>query len=652
MKTDYGVRPVAPERPKRPPQPKKYTFKNFISTVLTTLYFIAAIMILGITIITLYIFSLKLPDIDKIQNYVPNETTIIYAADKSVLARLHDEENRVVVPLDKIPLQVQQAVLAMEDVHFYIHPGINPFSIMRSVISLFDPTDHFVKGGGSTITQQMARSLFLSNERTFRRKASEWVLATQLERKFNKKEILEMYLNQVYWGHNAYGVESAAKLFFGKSVRDLNLAEAAMMGGLLSSPEIYSPYKNMKFARWRQRLTLENMVKAGFITQEKANRAKIQPVKLVGLNSQNKVVYPYFTNYVIQVLKEHYNTSMILRGGLKVYTTIDPKAQKLAENVMAQEMPRLKKLNISQGALVSVEPRTGFIKAMVGGVDYKKSQFNRVTQAKRQVGSAFKPFVYLTAFNERVLTPDSMVLDAPITIRQPGTADWSPKNYSGNFSGPLSVRQAIQYSVNIPAVTTIQRMGPLNVIETAKAVGIKSKMKPYLSLALGSAELTPLEMASAYATFANGGKRPEKVTPIAKVADSKGFVFEDNTRQPLRQVYDPYAVSMLNDVLQTVVNSGTGIQARLPGRAVAGKTGTTSDNKDSWFIGYVPQLVTLVWVGNDNNTRMDNATGGTVCAPIWQKYMSLVTSKMKPLSFPKATLADSEKFRAMRKKMK
>lgn len=585
-------------------------------------------------------FSQKLPDISKIEAYTPSETSEIYDVNGTVLAKLHDEENRIIVPLKDIPKNVQNAVLSMEDERFYKHFGVDPKGVMRAVGSFFDKS--LVKGGASTITQQLARNLFLTPEVKITRKIAEWILAVKMEQKFSKQKILELYLNQVYWGHNAYGVEAASRTFFGKSVKELNLAEASLLGGLLSSPEYYSPLRNFKMAKWRQSLTLENMVKLKYITRKDAELAKKNSIKLFNVRKSYKLVHPYFTSYVISVLTEKYGDSLLRKGGLKVYTTMDPREQTLAENIISTKIAKLKiSNNIGQGALISLDPNTGFIKTIVGGTSYEQSQFNRATQAKRQPGSSFKPFVYLTAFNSGVITPDTVDVDAPISYPDM-SGIWSPKNYDGTYRGAMTIRDAVKKSVNTIAVKTLDRVGVDRVIETAKTLGIESYIGPNLSIALGSAEVTPLELASAYGTFATGGKRPPQITPILKIEDRNGNIIEDNRNQELEQVYSHRAVDMLISCLRAVVDSGTATTASLPGRIVAGKTGTTSDHKDSWFVGFIPQRVTLVWIGNDNNSKMWRATGGTFCAPIWKEYMLEVTRKMPVKNFPRAGANDKK----------
>jgi penicillin-binding protein 1A len=616
----------------------RFLFKTFL------IFLILGISLMAGATVAVWSFSSKLPDISKIEDYTPSETSEIYDRNGRILAKLHDEENRTIVPLKEIPLHVQQAVIAMEDERFYQHIGVDPKGIVRAVGSYFDKS--LVKGGASTITQQLARNLFLTPEVKITRKIAEWMLAIKIENKFTKSQILELYLNQVYWGHNAYGVEAAAKTFFGKSVKNLDLAEASLIGGLLSSPEYYSPHRDMKLAKWRQSLTLANMVKLGFITKAQADKAKNEPIKLFNIRKSYKFLNPYFTSYVVSVLTEKYGDNLLRRGGLKVYTTMDPKAQALAEKLITTEVPRLKRSNnISQGALVSFDPNTGFIKALVGGTSYDQSQFNRATQAKRQPGSAFKPILYVTAFKEGVITPDSIEVDSPISFPDMGGV-WTVHNYEPGNIGAVTIRDALRHSINTIAVKVMDKVGVDKVIETAKLFGIESYIGPNLSVALGTAEVTPIELATAYGVFATGGKKVMQVTPILKIEDRNGNIIEDYSHQELDQVYPHKAINMLNECTKAVVTGGTGFAAQLPGRIVAGKTGTTSDHKDAWFAGYIPQLVTVVWMGNDNNTKMyGGSTGGVVCAPLWKKYMLEVTKGLPVKDFPKGTAAEDAKFK-------
>ncbi len=598
--------------------------------------------VLGLGLITgafiaFFSISAQLPDANQIKNYSPDQTSIIYDSSGNILVKLYDEQNRVVIPLEQIPNYVKQAVISMEDERFYEHGGIDNKAVLRSVLSLV-PGAKLVRGGGSTLTQQLARNLFLTRDLKISRKIAEIFMARKIENVLSKDEILQLYLNEVYWGHNAYGVESASRIFFNKSVKDLNLAEASMIGGLLSSPEYYSPYRDFKRSKWRQSLTLQNMVKNKYITQDEADRAKEQKIYLAGLGKNSKMNYPYFTSYVLSILRQRYDESTLRTAGLKIYTTIDTEAQKVAENLMFSEISRLYRQNITQGALLSIDPNNGYIKTIVGGMDFSKSEFNRVTQAKRQPGSSFKPFVYLTAFQKKLLNPYSIVNDVPISYPQGGSV-WSPKNYDGTYRGAMTVLDAVKKSINTVAVKTLENAGIDSTIETAKKLGISSHLEKNLSLALGSSEVSPLELAYAYGVIATGGNKVKKISPILKIVDKDGKVLEDNSQfVDIEKVYDAESIDMLLECMKAVVGpGGSGQGAMMSGRDIAGKTGTTSNNKDSWFVGFTPQLVTLVWVGNDNNSNMIGATGGGICAPIWKKYMIHALSKYPAKPFKRVS---------------
>lgn len=586
-------------------------------------------MLLGITMLTssvvagglvgLAISFRNLPDVRVLRSYAPTETTHIYDIKGELLASLHGEANREVVPVDQISPNLKRAVLAIEDSYFYQHHGVNPASIVRAFRA------NWSKGrtveGGSTLTMQLVKNLFLSPKQAFTRKLAESVLSMRVEQIFNKTQILEMYLNQVYWGHNTYGAETAAQSYFGKSAAKLTLAEAAMMAGLIQAPESLSPFADMKAAKQRQSEVLNRMKELKWITPQEEAAALKQPIKLGKITSFQTSKIPYVTEAAVQELTRRFGRDAVLKGGMRVQTTVDTKLQRLAEDVVKQGHASL----VSQGvyadqmALVAVDPRTHFVKAMVGGVDYRKSQYNRAIQALRQPGSAFKPFVYYTAFATGKYGPDSTVNDSPVGYPD-GYDMYYPQNYDGSFSGPITIRNALAVSRNIPAVKLGQEVGLNKVIDVVRTIGIRSPIEPVVSLPLGSVDLTPLEMAGAYATFANNGWYSE-TTLIVQVTDSSGNVLLDNTPKP-QLVLDPWASASLNSVLQDVINSGTATAAQI-GRPAAGKTGTTSSERDIWFVGYVPQLSTAVWVGNDDYSPIGyGATGGTYVAPIWRNFMS------------------------------
>jgi penicillin-binding protein 1A len=560
----------------------------------------------------------NLPDVRQLRNFFPSETTYIYDIKGKLLTRIHGEANREVVPLDRISPNLKRAVLASEDSHFYTHHGINPTGVGRAVV--VNLVAGGVKEGGSTITMQLVKNLFLSQKRAFTRKLAEAVLAIRLEQILTKDQILEMYLNQVYWGHNNYGVQTAARSYFNKSSEYLTLGESAMMAGLIQAPEEFSPFVSMKLAKLKQKEVLGRMLELTWITQKEYDDALKQEIKLGRIRSFQGSALPYITNTVAQELAKKFGRDALLKGGMRVQTTVDAEFQAMAEETVAKWHERLlgQGLYKNQLALVAIDPRTHFVKALVGGVDSKASEFNRATQAQRQPGSSFKPFVYYTAFATGKYSPDSTVVDSPVSYRD-GNGWYYPRNYDGGFSGAMSIRTALSQSRNIPVIKIGKAVGMNRVIETCRTLGIMSPMEPVTSLPLGAIGVTPLEMASAYATFANYGWQSPP-TVIVRVTDSSGNVLLDNTPKPQR-VLDPWASAAILDVMQSVVNNGTGKGAALD-RPVAGKTGTTSSEKDIWFVGTVPQLTTAVWVGRDDNRQLSSgATGGAMVAPIWRDFM-------------------------------
>jgi penicillin-binding protein 1A len=555
----------------------------------------------------------------------PSQATRIYAENGELIASLF-RENRQIVPLTDIPPVMRQAVVAIEDERFFSHRGVDPRGILRALWR--NVREGEVVEGGSTITQQLARNLFLSQERTATRKIAEILLALEIERRLTKEEILERYLNQVYFGQGAYGVEMASRVYFGKPVKQITLPEAALVAGLIRAPSIYSPYRHMALAKTRQETVLSRMAALGYISGAEAARARsaktvLAPASNTGLLG---IRAPYFVSFIMTKLLETYGEDLVYKGGLQVYTTIDIRMQAIADAAVRKgiESAKKRRLNASQGALVALDPATGMIRAMIGGVDFASSQFNRAWQARRQPGSAFKPFVYTTAI-ARGIPPTRIIDDSPVTYHIPGAKDWTPKNYDGTFSGPLTLRRALERSVNVAAAKMIFELGPQRVVETARAMGIESPLQPVLSLALGSADVTPLEMARAFATLANGGLR---TTPYAiwKVTDARGKVLEEH--RPRREVaIAPEVAYVMVDLLKGVVQSGTGRAADI-GRPAAGKTGTTDDYRNAWFIGFTPNLVTAAWVGNDDNSPMNRVVGGMVPAEIWAAFMKRATAPL------------------------
>ncbi|MEB3283771.1 MAG: penicillin-binding protein 1A [Candidatus Sericytochromatia bacterium] len=569
----------------------------------------------------------RLPDVTTLQFYVPHETTKIFDREGHLLANVHGEENRVVLPLHDIPKSLQHAVIAMEDTDFYEHYGINPKGIGRAL--LVNVAEGHTVEGASTLTQQLAKNLFLEPAKTLPRKIAEAWLAIQIEHHYGKSQILEMYLNQVYWGHNAYGVEAAALNYFGKSSRKLTLAESAMLAGILRGPEYYSPYRNPKGSAKLQKLVLDRMLFAGFINKKQHSQARKQVLKHPGITSYAYKV-PYFTAWMIQQLVDQYGAERVMKGGLRVYTTLDLDLQTKAEQMVRDAVGKNARYNIHQAALVAIEPKSGFVRAIVGGTDFKKTKFNRATQAFRPPGSTFKPFVYLTALAAGY-TPETVIDDEPISIPIGNGKVYSPNNYDYKFRGPITLRRALEGSVNIVAVKLGHVVGLNKVIQAAQALGINSKLGENLSLPLGTSEVTPYEMAAAYAVLANDGMRVPP-TMVLKIEDRNGRLLEDNRPQPKR-VFDAQPVRILNQMMKGVITQGTGTAARM-GRPAAGKTGTTSDARDVWFVGFTPDMACAVWMGNDDNSKLNyGSTGGTLCAPLWREFMVYAHAKIKARDF-------------------
>ena len=583
-------------------------------------------------------FSFRnLPDVRVLKNYIPAETSYIYDIDGKLLTSLHGEANREVASLEQISPELKLAVIAIEDSSFYRHQGLNPYSVGRAALANYRQGG--VSEGASTLTMQLVKNLFLTQERTFSRKLAEAILAVRVEQVFSKDEILEMYLNNIYWGHNNYGIQTAAQSYFNKSAAELNLAEAAVLAGLIQAPEQYSPFLNYSNTKKRQAAVLARMQALNWITPEQGQAALKAPLLVGKPTAWRKSSSPFITEAVVKELEERFGNERVLQGGIRVQTTIDAKFQAMAEESIKENHAMLKSwgLRADQIALAAVDPRTHFVKALVGGVDYKSSQFNRATQSRRQPGSSFKPFVYYAALASGKFSPGTIVDDAPITYNIPGGV-YRPQNYGGkqDFAGKMTLANSLIQSRNIPAVKLGKAVTLEKVIEICRILGIESPMQPVISLPLGSIGVTPLEMAAAFATFANNGWQ-SKTTAILQVTDSKGNILLDNTPEP-KQVLDPWATASLTTMMKGVLESGgTGTKANI-GRPAAGKTGTTSSERDVWFVGFVPQLSTAVWVGNDDYKSMGQGiTGGDFAAPVWRSFM-LKALKDEPVKyFPAAS---------------
>lgn len=672
-------------------------------------------------------FLRDLPSLDALENYQPSVATTLYTDQDEPFASFY-EQRRILLPLAKIPLQLRQAVLAVEDSRFYEHRGLSPRAIARAMI--MNLLSRRKSQGGSTITQQLARVLFLTPEKSFTRKIKEALLAVEIEKHYSKDKILELYFNQVYFGHGAYGVEAAAQTYFKKSVGELNLAETAMLAGLPSSPNRFSPILDPVRARRRRDHVLNRMVDRKVITRAQADEASRTPFDET-LFTRGRTIAPYFVEYVRQSLEESYGAYTLYNSGLKVYTTLNLKMQRAAEEALVggirdldkargyrpmQEGTRgaararigpytprtgeilpgtvlsvkAKSLEVQlgryrgeiplesmqwtkltslakafregdvvlvrvlsvdeqrkraslaleqdpelEGALVALDPRTGGIKAMIGGYDFEKSKFNRAVQARRQPGSAFKPFVYATAF-DRGLTPSTIIEDSPITFyfRAGGNVvEWSPENYDRRFHGPMTLRRALENSVNVVTVKLIDLVGVDPVVRMAQQMGIESELRPETALALGVSEVTPLELVSAYGVIANEGIRAEPFA-VRRVTDNQGRTLQEHVVEP-REAMRPETAYVLTNVMKGVIQRGTGIRARVLKRPLAGKTGTSSDATDVWFVGFTPDLVAGVWIGYDLKRSLGSEeTGSRLALPIWIAFMQKALASLPRDDFP------------------
>ncbi len=558
----------------------------------------------------------EVPDVAIVERYEPIEAIQLFDRNDHLVCTVEGDEDRRVVPLTQVSPQMQHAILAAEDHHFYEHHGINPVSIFRAM--MVNLQAGHVKEGGSTITQQLVKNLFFNEAgRTVDRKVKEAFVAYELERRYSKEKILELYLNQVYFGNGGYGIERAASRYFDKSAARLSLAESAFLAGLVKAPSELSTDRNAAIAR--QKEILDKMVEYGYITAKQSQEAKSE--KLVfkrGVNPLQR--YPYYVSYVLQLLRDRFSQAEMRRQGLRVYTNLDPAAQQLGEQILTESIKKAPK-GVTQGALVSVSVSDGAVLSLVGGVgDFWKNQWNRATNP-HTAGSSFKPYVYLTAFVKGALTPQSTIADDPLVVKQPwGLPDYCPKNFDHKFLGKIPVKRALAMSRNVCSVRIAQLVSIDSVVETARLAGVTSKLDPNLSLALGSSAVSPLEQAGAYATFARGGVaiRPQV---IRRIENNKGQVIEVFESR-VDKVFEPEPIAELLECLQEVVKSGTGTQARLADRPVAGKTGTADESKDIWFIGFTPDLVTALWAGNDDNLPIQGAhvTGGDIMAKIWKNY--------------------------------
>ncbi|MDD5260171.1 MAG: penicillin-binding protein 1A [bacterium] len=564
-------------------------------------------------------YAKDLPSTTALEEYKPGLITRFYDIHNEVIAEMF-AERRTIVPLQRIPVDLQNAVIATEDERFFRHWGIDLRGIGRAFLNnLFRGR---VVEGGSTITQQLARALFLTQDRTFQRKIKEALLSLQIEKKYTKEEILQMYLNQVFFGHGTYGVEQASRVYFGKHVQELNLAECALLAGLLRAPKAYSPFTKAASAQRRAQTVLSLMYNQKYITLEERDKA-LQYKYYTQRQKYVSNAAPYFIENIKIELEDKYGTDAMYKGGLQIYTTLDLAMQRNAEKALDK---KLNPYDVAastdapvQCGLIAIDPKNGQIRALVGGRNFEKSQFNRVTQAKRQPGSAFKTFVF-TAALESGLTPSSLIDDSPVTLVGGDEKEWAPQNYDKEFWGPTTLRRALENSRNVCSVKLIVQLTPETVVIYSRKLGIQSPLGNNLSLSLGTSEVTLQEITSSFCTFANYGIRTMPYSVIT-VKDASGNVLEQNI--PVEEtVLSEQTTYLMTNLLKGVVKNGTGYAARALGRPCAGKTGTSNDYRDAWFIGYTPDLACGVWVGYDDHRIIgEKQTGGVIACPIWTDFM-------------------------------
>jgi len=643
---------------------KKSSFFNFSIFIIIVLLFIL-ILVAGKVVANLID---SLPSIQQFGNYIPKLSTKIYDKDNNLIAELFTER-RAFTSIKETPINLQNAFIAIEDNDFFKHWGISIKGIVRAFLKIL------LKGkvieGGSTITQQLAKTIFLNNDKTLVRKIKEVLLTIQLEKNYSKYEILQFYMNQIYFGNGAYGVQAAAQTYFNKNAQNLSLAECAMLAAIPKSPNYYNPFKNEKAALARRNLVLLKMRKLNYITkdQEQQARSTALPTKE---NASNGNSLQYFLEIVRSIVEPKYGTDTIFKEGLSIYTTLDINAQIAAEKAIEETLTKFDESRLSafektkrkaqkvQGALIAIDPKNGAIRAIVCGRNFKESQFNRATQAKRQPGSSFKPFIYAAAI-ETGFTPATILNDKPMVFinkgnswdlvsRDPVTLEniaetvsekdlintnkiWAPANYGKKYRGSVTLRTALALSINTCAVETIMKVTPAKVIQTARNLGITTPLANSFSLALGSSEVTLQEMVSAFATFASGGI---KTTPyiITKISDRNGKVLEQTIPQQ-KEIFSAQNCFIITNLLKAAVENGSGWNAKNLGRPCAGKTGTTNNSSDAWFIGYTPQLVSGVWVGYDDSSISlgEKATGGVIACPIWTQFMKKALEKEPAIDF-------------------
>jgi penicillin-binding protein 1A len=584
------------------------------------------------------VLSRSLPPVTALETFQPLQGSRVSDENDEQITEFH-VERRIFVPLGSVPKALRDAVIATEDKRFYSHFGIDPIGIARALYQNYRLGR--IAEGGSTITQQLTKVLFLTPDKSIERKLKEALLALELERRYSKDRILEMYLNQVYFGHGAYGVEAAARTYFGKSVSELSVREAALLAGLPRAPSAYSPFEHPDAAKRRRAAVLTRMVDFGALKNTEAKRLADADLGLLP-PERRRTSGQYFFDYVERWLEARFGADMVFKGGLQVYTSLNPKMQLMAEEALREGLRALESRSTGagpspaerpEGAILTIDPQTGYIRAMVGGYDFFRSEFNRAVQARRQPGSAFKPFVYIAAL-ESGLTPATVIDDSPVTypVGRNGQP-WRPDNYDRKFRGPTTLQQAVEESVNVVTVKLQEQIGINRTIQVARRLGISSPLSGDLTLALGSSDLTLLELTSAYGTLANQGVWMEP-TAIRYVTDDQGRLLYEHVPEG-REALSPQTAYVTTQMLRGVVDRGTGQAAKALGRPVAAKTGTTNDYSNAWFIGFTPSHVSGVWVGYDRPKSLGrDETGSRVAVPIWTAYMGKVLARTPKEDFP------------------
>ncbi|MBQ3102086.1 PBP1A family penicillin-binding protein [bacterium] len=587
-------------------------------------------------LVAFYTYLVTLPPITNFDVIKPNQVTSIYSSDGEIIKTFAPFKFKK-VEIENVPQDLKNAIIATEDKNFYKHSGFDVLGLIRSTLVNIRAGE--VKQGASTITQQLARILFLSNERTFDRKIKELIIASRIEKTITKEEILEMYLNAVYLGSGAYGVQSASETYFDKNLDELTLAEMALIAGLPQAPSVYTPLKNPDLAIKRRNQVLKRMYKTGRITKEqfeKAKQEKLNLSKKASIYSYNKA--PYLVDYVLTELEYlGFTENEISQGGLKIYTTVEYEAQNKAQEAVADLLANAGLTqDKTQGALFSFSPITGRIYAYVGGKNYGKTQYDRVTNAIRPPGSAFKPFVYATAVQQG-LRHNDILEDTPLEVGK-----WAPKNYGGKYREKIPAWLALAVSSNVCAVRTIQKTGINSVISLVRDLGITTPLQNDMTIALGSNGVKLYDMVVAYGAFANGGFRVRPYS-VERVENSRGVVIYENQGPKIAKVLAYETASEMTYMLKKVIEKGTGRGANI-GREAAGKTGTTDDYRDAWFVGYTPEIVTGVWIGNDDNSKLGgHITGGSIPARIWAAYMRVATKNSKIEKFDYPILNEEDK---------